>query len=200
MRAKIVQRKQMRSLKIAEAALAAVLLASCAFVEQSVRLAPLSSQYAISASSSLWVNGKTVAEADMTKVKDFQFTKFYTVKLKEKELVYDLSLDLKNLLEEAGANGAINLQVKVNAIDTRVVNWIAVERYTGLLVGGTGLAIIGVLANTSYGLGADSDAWGWGIGFAAVGAALFGGSFIHESLATIGYSFEIAGTAVIYEP
>lgn len=168
------------------------LISACASMNQSLKVAPLEMQKPVSASSSLLVDGKVIAEQQLSPVRDFQFEKFFSAKLTQKELELNLGEDLSRIMEESDADGIIKLRVEVERIDTSAVGWIATERYGGLLLAGTGLIMIGVSSAVP-----DSQNYvvASGVGIAA-GALLLGGSMLHESLGTVGYYLRVAGTAV----
>jgi hypothetical protein len=192
-----MNRSRLRTWGIPAVASALLLVASCASISQTLRIAPLPGDYPVSASSSLLVGGQTIPESDLRFVKDFHFTKYFSPKMTRRDMQLDLAEDLKEILDQADANAIIRLKISVANIDTSNVSWVMVERYTGSLMLGTGVAIWGFYG--TYGSSPDvTNAVGAAVGVTIVGAALLAGSWLHESLGTIGYSVDIDGTAVTY--
>jgi hypothetical protein len=196
MRKKTTTASLLRTLGIAVITAATIALAACASINQTIRIAPLPGDYAVSASSSLLVNGQTIPESDLKVVKYFHFTTYASPRLKERDVQIGLAADLKKILDDAGANGIIKLRITTTNIDTSALSWIVLERYAGITGVLSGLAVAGTVAG--YPSTYSSQATGWAIGIAAVGAVLLGGSLVHESVATVGYVIDIDGTAVIY--
>lgn len=100
----------------------------------------MSMSYPVSASNTLSVGGQSLSGSQIVSVKDFQFMKYFSPKLTEKEVPLDLATDLSKVIEENGAKGIIRLRIVVENIDTGALGWISFERDTGALVaiGGAG--------------------------------------------------------------
>ncbi len=112
----------------------------CATMNQTIPVVPMSMSYPVSASNALYVGGQSLSGSQIVSVKDFQFMKYFSPKLTEKEVPLDLATDLSKVIEENGAKGIIRLRIVVENIDTGALGWISFERDTGALVaiGGAG--------------------------------------------------------------
>src|SRR5208283_47003 len=178
-------------------ACAALLLGGCATMNQSIHVVPLGMNYPVSASSALYVGGQTLSEGQLVPVKDSEIMKYFSPKLTEKEVQLDLATDLSKVIAENNAKGIIKLRIEVENIDTGALSWISFERSGGVLlaVGGASLAAFGGALSTG---GSSQGVVTAGIITTVAGAAMFAGSWLHQSLATVGYSVKIDGTAVRY--
>jgi len=175
--------------------LSVVLVSGCASMNQSMKMAPLGTNYPVSASSSLFVGGKTISGEGLHSAKDFEFMKYYSPKMTEREVQLDLADDLTRIIEQNGANAIIKLRVSVENIDTGAIGWISFERSGGVLIvlGGGALVGFGAIGGPAA-QGIETA----GIITSIAGAAIFAGSWLHQSLATVGYSVKIDGTTVRY--
>jgi hypothetical protein len=148
----------------------------------------------VSATGSLFVDGEAIDSSGFQVVKEFSYDKAFSAKLKQKEVELMLSEDLAGLAREAGGDAIVNLKIATLRIATSDLAWVWFERYMGTLAIAGGLAyLVSPLyfdgsASTEYILA--------GAALAGGGAALIGGSFLHESLGSSNYFFRISGTVV----
>ncbi len=172
-------------------------LVSCASIQQSVKIAPLPAGLPVSASQSLYVDGQTIGPSDMQVLKEFSYDKAFSSRMKAREVELSLSEDLVRLAEEAGGNAIVKLKIAVLGLQSSDMTLIWLERYTGSIaaIGGIGF-LGGPLINGSS--DHQPDAMTLGAVLLAGGAALIGGSFLHESVGTVSYSFHVSGTVVRY--
>jgi len=167
---------------------------SCASMDQSIRLTPISSDFPISASGALYIDDRVIEPNEYTVRKSFEIEKIAAIKIKQQTVDLDLEHDLGKLLTESAGNAIVKLKVEIRNIDTTSLSWIAVERYFGavaLLVGIEEIILGSMLDYSSpFTVGMYAVAGG--------GAALIGGSFLHEQYGKIIYSIRISGTVVSY--
>lgn len=178
------------------ACVAALLLAlsSCAVLQQTVKITPLDRGLPVSATGSLFVDGATIDASGFQVVKEFTYDKAFSAKLKQKEVELMLSEDLAKLVREAGGDAIVNLRIATLRIVTNDLTWVWFERYMGTLAITGGLVYL--LSPMYFGGSASTDFVLVGAALAGGGAALIGGSFLHESLGSSNYSFRISGTVV----
>ena len=120
-----------KSIVVSMIVLSVLLVTGCASMNQSLKMAPLGTNYPVSASSSLFVGGKSISEEGLHSAKDFEFMKYYSPKMTEREVQLDLADDLTKIVEQNGANAIIKLRISVENIDTGAIGWISFERYRG---------------------------------------------------------------------
>lgn len=175
---------------------AALLLAlsSCAMLQQTVKIAPLDRGLPVSATGSLFVDGVAIDASSFQVVKEFTYDKAFSAKLKQKEVELMLSEDLARLAREAGGDAIVNLKIATLRIETNDLTWVWFERYMGAIV--IGGSLVYLLSPQDFGSTASTDFVLVGAALAGGGAALIGGSYLHESLGHANYSFRISGTVV----
>lgn len=171
-------------------------LGACASINQNLRIAPLATDYPVSASASLYVDGRSISTDQIQVIKEFTFTKSYAPRITEEEALLDLTTEIDAVMTETGANAVVKLRIGVVRTDTNAVTWIAFERYLGVVAlgGAVGLAY---MAATYSGDG-PSGSLTLSVALGGLGAAALGGSFLHQHLGTVGYTVRVDGVAVRY--
>ncbi len=177
-------------------AVCSLALVSCASIDQTVKIAPLPAGLPVSGSQSLYVDGRTVDPSQMQVLKEFSYDKAFSSRMKAKEVELMLSEDLVRLAQEAGGNGIVKLKIAVLGVQSTDMGLIWLERYVGSLSAVVGISLM-LQPGTSDGSSSQSMTTGGAI-MAGAGVALVGGSFLHESVGTVNYSFHISGTVVRY--
>jgi hypothetical protein len=165
-------------------------------MDHRIRIAPLSTEIPVSATGSLFVEGRTIDGSQLEVRKEFSFDKAFSAKLKQKEVELMLGDDLARLAEEAGGNAIVNLTVALAEVRACDLNWIYLERYVGLFSAVGGLVYL--VSPLYWSGGSSSESLIAGGVLAGTGAALIGGSFLHESVGSTAYSFRISVEVVRY--
>jgi hypothetical protein len=173
-------------------------ISACASMDQTMKIAPLGMNYPVSASSSLYVGEQTLSEDQLHQAKHFEFMKYFSPKMAEREVQLDLAADLTKVIDENGANAITKLEISVEDIHADALTWIEFERATGVTIAITGAAVFaGVASNATNTSGAQSVEEVAAI-MTAAGAAIFAGSWLHRAFATVDYTIKISGTTVRY--
>jgi hypothetical protein len=168
---------------------------SCATLDQKTSLAPIAADFPVSASKALYIDGKTVTEAQFSSTKPFEAKKVVKLPVLQKTAAIDLAPDLKAQLSGTDYNGIVQLKVSVKDIDSSAIEWIALERNLGFttLFGGAALIGVSLSPESKGGLSLVPGAVLMGMG-----AAFLGGSAWHEKAGTIDYTYSLSGVSVKY--
>jgi hypothetical protein len=185
-----------RKLRRVVAIVAAAFLVSCAMLEHTIHIAPLPADLPVSASATLFVDGLLYTAADFSVVKEFAFEKLVTAKLKSRQIDAMLSDDLARIAREAGGNAIVGLKIVTLEIDSTALTLVWAERYAGVMALGAGGALL-ALPSALYGPPTTESVL-YSVALLGTGAALLGGSFLHESLGAMRYWFQVSGTVVRY--
>lgn len=174
-----------------------IIITSCASIDQKIKIAPIPREYPISATSSIWYENKVIRDRNVQIIDHFKFEKKYSAKLTEHAIIFDLEKELDKQINLSGADGITELKIKVLDINSDTLDWIVIERYSGVILTGCGL---GWLAYTNLYTSTDeamlsNDTIPVLIA-SGTGLLLLGGSILHENLGTIEYIFEVEGNTV----
>lgn len=175
-----------------------LLLASCTTLHQKLAFKPLPPDLPVSASSTLLVDGKAVQPDAYTLQAPFSLRKEVRLPLRTREEILDLYPTLKAEAAKSGGDAIARLKISIDDFHSSDYNWVCFERYFGgwLAVLGGALAI--EVSSISPGLSSSQQAQAV-IPFAVaggVGAAIFGGSFIHQHLGSSVYTIGLEGQSV----
>ncbi|MBN1410400.1 MAG: hypothetical protein JW969_06115 [Spirochaetales bacterium] len=174
---------------------------SCASVEQNLRIAPIDRSYPISASSAILSDSNILQKSDLEIIKEFNFTKVYSAKFSEKDVILDLSKELDDIVRLTGADGISGLKITVKNIDAGATNLISLEKYLGIFGTGLGIGWLIMSLSTSPSSYPEADQANLiaSITVTGAGALFLGISYWHESAATVGYVIEVQGNAVKFK-
>ncbi|MBN2735549.1 MAG: hypothetical protein JXR70_01120 [Spirochaetales bacterium] len=175
-----------------------LIMSSCASIDHKLSIAPIDRDYPISASSSIFYQDQIIYDSDVEIVNQFKFKKVYSMKITEREMRLNIAKELDNQIELAGADGISGLKITVTNINTDALDWINIERYSGLVI--TGGCAAWILAPSIFKQPEMSqEQLKVSLAITGTGLLLFGGSYLHENLGTIAYVFEIEGNAVRFK-
>jgi hypothetical protein len=180
------------------AALAIFSLYSCASVKQGLKMEPIPASLPTSASPLLAIDGKVLSAADYQGGQSFSFTKTVKNPIRNKsDLVIKLGDDLERVKREKGGNAIVNLRFQVMDVDTGAVGWIAVERSLGVDALLLGLTVVGYSGDfNKYDAQSQSSLKSFLLVTGGGGAALLAGSFLHEAVGTVNYTYQVDGEVV----
>jgi len=170
-------------------------LVSCVTADQTVTLAPLETKIPVSASASLYVDGKVLNDSQYQVVKPFHLEKKFRIPLGASDSAIDLSREVETFVQGTDVKAVTQLTISVKDIGTGDLGWIAFERSLGAASVSVGALLLGVstlLPPDQNSLLVPS------IIVVGSGAALLGGSVYHESVAGVDYWLNINGVGVKY--
>jgi hypothetical protein len=188
----------MKKLLVPIGILVALLLASCTTLDQKLVFKGVDPSLPTSASASLFVNGAAVGEGEYKTLAPISVTKEVVVPLKTKESVVDISPDLKSAVAQQGGDAVAKLKISIDGFSSPDYAWVGIERYLGAYTMVFSGCFLAMSLSPNPGVSAPYDskiplAFG---SVCAGGAALFGLSFLHESLGHATYSIGLNGVAV----
>jgi hypothetical protein len=184
----------------AAALIASFALASCASLDQQLAFKAIDPSLPASASASLYVDGKVVAEGDYREIAPIALSKKIEVPLKEKKGEVDVNPELKAAVLGAGGDAVAKLKISIDDFDSSAYGWVYLERSLGLdfaLLGGAMLVAVRTMPESPYSDSGDRTGFLIGSGcVAAGGLALLGVSLIHEKYGRATYTIGLDGVAI----
>ncbi len=168
------------------------LLASCATVDQTIKMAPLSTSFPVSASQTLQVGDKTYDDSQFQQTQEFSTKKVVKAHLSDKEIDLGLTPLLNDQMRGSSFNGVTKLRIDVQNVDNSTPAWVVFEQNWGV---STALVGAWLYAFSDPSAGGSRTP---GLITMGVGTALFGLSFLHASVGTVDYTFNVSGLKVKY--
>ena len=173
-----------------------LLFLSCVSYEKTTEFASFPIDYPVSASASIYWQGKTITDSNYEVVEEFQFMKRSRQSLKKgsSSIPVDLQNELDQYLAKSNADGFVDLSIELIHTGSTDVNLIILERT---------VSILGMLAPTPVIIANSGDLNQLTkpnmLGYFAGCGALFGGSFLHQYLGHVYFVYRIEGKVVKYK-
>ncbi len=171
-----------------------LLTASCVTFEQRVLVRPVSDDFPVSASSSIYWNGRVYTSEDYSVVRGFEYSAVLESPVLGRETIeLDMSDDLAGMLHGTGADGVVNLTFELLNIDKGPLALMDISQM-----------VIGIgLGNLGYGiyvqLVENPDLIAITLGGAGATALGLGGYFLARATGKITYVYRVSGTLVSLE-
>jgi hypothetical protein len=181
------------SIRLICIASATLLFFSCASFNQNISIAPVETQFPVSASRTIYDGGKIIAEDQMKERTPFSVTQEFKVPMGADTGKIDLTPLLNAQIAGTQFNGVTQLNVDIAKIDNSVATYVMLERYSSIVLLACGAALAGIES-----INGDKADYSSSIGVIGVSAALFGGSFVHNHFGSIKYTVNMNGVGVRY--